>query len=86
MADARLAFISGDTRPVRALDAEQALLGARPGESVFREAAEAAAAALKPRSDVHAPAEYRRRVAAVTARRALVQAAGVSALTPSRPS
>ncbi len=58
--------------PVRAGRAESSLAG---GASVA-EAARLAAEGLDPLSDVHAPGEYRARMAAVVARRALEQAGG----------
>lgn len=76
IAEARLALFGVDATPVRAVEAEAALRGARPGEDVFREAAELAASGLAPNADVHASSEYRRRVAAVVARRALRMATG----------
>lgn len=57
--------------PVRARQAEAALLGASPTEDRFREAGELAARETDPTSDIHASADYRRRVAAVLVRRAL---------------
>ena len=61
--------------PVRARQAEAALQGAAPTEDRFREAGELAAQEAQPSSDIHASAEYRRRVAAVLVRRALLAAA-----------
>jgi carbon-monoxide dehydrogenase medium subunit len=75
IAEARFAFLGADSRAVRVREAEESLRGAHPDEDVFREAAETAAARLEPNSDVHGSADYRRRVAAVVARRALVAAA-----------
>ncbi len=60
--------------PVRARQAEAALLGAPPTEDLFREAGELAAREISPTSDIHASADYRRRVAAVLVRRALAVA------------
>lgn len=60
--------------PVRARQAEAALQGAAPTEDRFREAGELAARQAQPTSDIHASAEYRRRVAAVLVRRALLAA------------
>jgi len=72
--DARLAFLGAGPTPVRATEAEATLRGARPHEAAFAEAAEKAAVRLEPSSDIHATADYRRRVAAVLARRALLEA------------
>jgi carbon-monoxide dehydrogenase medium subunit len=74
IADARLVFIGVDTRPVRATEAEEALRGSEPSVEMFREIAEAAVQGLEPISDLNGTRAYRRRVAAVVARRALVAA------------
>jgi CO/xanthine dehydrogenase FAD-binding subunit len=70
---ARLA-VTGVT-PIRSREAEEFLLGKKPSESVFREAAHYATKDLEQDSDIHASAEYRRDACAVLARRALTQAA-----------
>lgn len=57
--------------PIRARAAEQALKGERLGEALFAQAAKTVPDALDPTSDLHASAEYRRRVAGVIVRRAL---------------
>lgn len=61
--------------PIRAKNAEDATLGERPSEALFREAAERATAGLEQDSDIHASAEYRRQVCGVLVRRALADAA-----------
>jgi CO/xanthine dehydrogenase FAD-binding subunit len=71
--DARLT-LTGAT-PIRAEKAEASLLGQKPSEPLFREAAERATEGLEQDSDIHASAEYRRSACAVLARRALTQAA-----------
>ncbi|MFD7660545.1 hypothetical protein ACFV4N_41770, partial [Actinosynnema sp. NPDC059797] len=60
--------------PVRAEAAEALLVGRAPDEHALAEAADAAADATDPPDDPHAPAAYRRDVAAVLTRRALRQA------------
>jgi len=60
--------------PVRAESAERLLAGQEPGAEALRAAADAVAAATDPIDDIHAPAGYRRRIAAVLARRCLQQA------------
>jgi carbon-monoxide dehydrogenase medium subunit len=75
VAEARLALAGVDGVPVRALEAERLVRGEEPGEELAAEAGERAAAALEPPSDLHAPASYRRRLAAVLVRRALAAAA-----------
>jgi len=63
------------TTPIRADKAEEFLLGQRPSEALFRDAARRAIENLEQDSDIHASAEYRRDACAVLARRALTQAA-----------
>lgn len=70
---ARLAFTG--PIPLRVEKAEQLLLGQKPTEGLFREAARAATQDLAQDSDIHASADYRRRVSEVLARRALEEAA-----------
>jgi carbon-monoxide dehydrogenase medium subunit len=72
--DARLAFIGVGGTVVRADEAEAVLHGRRPERAAFAEAAEQAVAGLEPITDVHASADYRRRVARAVARRALEEA------------
>ena len=67
VSDARIAMINVAEKPIRARDAEQALIG---GESIAVAAA-LAARDLDPSGDLHASPEYRRKVAAVCVRRAL---------------
>jgi CO/xanthine dehydrogenase FAD-binding subunit len=69
-----LALCGVGPAPVRARRAEAALAGVEPSEGAFREAGEIAAQEIDPDSDLHASADYRRRVAAVLVRRALVEA------------
>lgn len=70
---ARLAFTG--PIPLRVEKAEQLLLGEKPTEGLFREAARAATQDLAQDSDIHASADYRRQVSEVLARRALEEAA-----------
>jgi CO/xanthine dehydrogenase FAD-binding subunit len=74
---ARLTF-TGST-PIYATKAEEIVLGQKPSEGLFREAARQATATLEQDSDIHASAEYRRQVCEVLARRALAEAATRSA-------
>jgi carbon-monoxide dehydrogenase medium subunit len=69
--DARIAVAGAGEVPVRATDAEEVLKGSVPDAGVLAVAAAAVAAATDPPSDIHAPAEYRREMAAVLTRRAL---------------
>jgi carbon-monoxide dehydrogenase medium subunit len=59
--------------PVRAADAERALLGSAPSDPLFREACETCRR-MDAVGDVHAPASYRQHLAVVLARRALEKA------------
>ncbi|HYT53497.1 MAG TPA: xanthine dehydrogenase family protein subunit M [Verrucomicrobiae bacterium] len=70
---ARLA-LTGVT-PIRARKAEESLVGERPSEALFCDAAQRATENLEQDSDIHASAEYRRAACAALARRALTQAA-----------
>jgi carbon-monoxide dehydrogenase medium subunit len=77
--DARVVLIGVADTPLRSAEAEAALAGARPGGTVFDEAATAATRDLTPPTDLHGSAAYRRSVAATLVRRALegaVTAAG----------
>lgn len=73
--EARLALLGVAERPVRAHDAEAAVVGAAPSADAFTAAGQAAAADLEPGSDIHGSSGYRRHLAAVTVRRALTRAA-----------
>ena len=78
--EARISLFGVGARAVRASAAEQMLVGQQPGEALFEQAAAQAAADLdEPLSDVHATAEYRRDLARVLTRRALVEAAARAA-------
>lgn len=65
--------------PIRAHKAEEWLLGQKPSEALFRDAARRATQNLEQDSDIHASAEYRRSVCEALARRALAQAVGRAA-------
>lgn len=71
---AAIALTGVDTSPVRLDEAEAMLAGRSPSEALFREAS-ATALSVTGIDDVHASAEYRRKIAVVMARRALEQAA-----------
>jgi carbon-monoxide dehydrogenase medium subunit len=71
---ARLAMFGVGPTPVRAPAGEAALVGHAPEGARVAEAARAAAAALEPDGDIHASADYRRRVSAVLAERVLTAA------------
>ena len=69
--------------PTRGAKAEAILLGQKPSETLFREAARDAVEGLEQDSDIHASAEYRRHVCEVLARRACAEAAARA--TPGAP-
>lgn len=75
VAEARIAFFGCGPVPVRAHEAERALVGSAPGERLWEEAARLAARSLEPPSDLHASSDYRKHVAAVLTARALRTAA-----------
>jgi len=60
--------------PMRSHQAEVFLLGERPSDVLFRDAARRATGDLEQDSDIHATAEYRREACGVLARRALTRA------------
>jgi CO/xanthine dehydrogenase FAD-binding subunit len=72
---AALAFTGAGESPIRSAKAESLLIGQRPTVELFREAAAITATELDPVTDIHATADYRTKVGAVIARRALHQAA-----------
>ena len=71
---ARLAFFGAGGTPARGRAAEMMLEGRAPTAALIGEAARSAAAELSPDADIHATAEYRRRVAATLAERTLTAA------------
>jgi xanthine dehydrogenase iron-sulfur cluster and FAD-binding subunit A len=66
---ARVALGGVGPAPLRVEAAEAALLGERPGAELFRRAADIAAQAVDPPSDIHASSSYRRHIAGVLVRR-----------------
>jgi aerobic carbon-monoxide dehydrogenase medium subunit len=72
---ARIALAGVSDAPVRATEAESMLAGAAPTEDAFAEAGRAAAAGLRPPSDIHGSSDYRKELAAALVRRALGDAA-----------
>ena len=85
--DARIAIASLSPVITRVPAAEQALVGSSADNDTTAQAADAAAAAATPISDVRASAEYRRAMAAVIARRAIdvaiARATGTDVAIPS---
>ena len=72
---ARIALGALAPRPLRAYEAEKALLGQPLQAEGIVEAARLAAEATRPISDIRGTADYRKRVTEVTVRRLLTQAA-----------
>ena len=70
-ASARLAFGGVAPTPARVERAEAVLVGQRPAPELFAAAAREVGAALRPESDLHASADYRREVGLALTRRAL---------------
>jgi carbon-monoxide dehydrogenase medium subunit len=75
ISDARLAFSGVSDVPVRAVGAEDLLVGERPSPELFEEAARRATDDIDPPADLHGSSEYRRKVAAALVRRGLRSAA-----------
>jgi aerobic carbon-monoxide dehydrogenase medium subunit len=71
---ARIALCGVGPTPIRARAAEDALTGQAPTADVLDEAADRAAAATSPPSDVHGSAEFRKKLARHFVRQALLSA------------
>jgi carbon-monoxide dehydrogenase medium subunit len=74
-ADARVALVGVADTPVDVTRAAEILRGNAITEEAAREVGAEASASIDPGSDLHASAAYRKQVAAVVTRRALLQAA-----------
>lgn len=77
--NARIVLFGAAPTPVRAVAAEQVLIGQLCSDRLIGEAASAACEQADPESDVHATASYRRAVAEVMAARAIRDAFGRAA-------
>ena len=75
MIEPRVGLGGAEGRPRRIAQAEAVLAGQKPGEDIFRAAAEAAADAIDPLEDVHADADFRLDLVRAVTRRALQRAA-----------
>jgi carbon-monoxide dehydrogenase medium subunit len=75
VADAHIGIGGAEASPRRITEAEAAVEGQTPGDTVFRAAAEAAANAVDAMEDHQTTAEYRRDLVRAVVRRALEQAA-----------
>lgn len=82
VAGARLTLTG--SAPIRAQAAETAVLGEKPSDALFRDAARRAVAGIEQDTDMHATAEYRRRACEALARRALAEAARRAAVSGER--
>ena len=71
----RVALAGVDQRPIDASDVASSLVGTGLTEANADEVGRRVAAMLEPTDDIHATAKYRRRMAAVLTRRALLSAA-----------
>jgi aerobic carbon-monoxide dehydrogenase medium subunit len=76
IAEARVALTNMGSTPLRAASTEAALAGVPVSGGAIAAAAEHAADGANPSSDLHAAADYRRHLARVLTRRAVVAAAG----------
>jgi carbon-monoxide dehydrogenase medium subunit len=75
IAEVRVGIGGAEPFPRRVVEAEAALTGKIPGDTVFRTAAEAAAKAIDPLEDHQTNADYRRDLVRAVVRRALEQSA-----------
>jgi carbon-monoxide dehydrogenase medium subunit len=76
ISEARVGLTNMGSTPLRARAVEQALVGKQATEDAVREAAQAAAEGTNPPSDLNGDADYRRHLATVLTRRAVLAAAG----------
>jgi carbon-monoxide dehydrogenase medium subunit len=79
IADAGIGLTAVGPTNLAAPEAEEALRGATPGEEVFQEAAELAAQAATPDSDLRGTADYKRNVIRTFTQRGLRDAAAMAA-------
>jgi len=76
IAEAKIGLTNMGSTPLRATAVEQALVGKAATEDAVREACAAAADGTNPPSDLNGDADYRRHLATVLTRRAVLAAAG----------
>lgn len=76
IAEAKVGLVNMGSTPLRAGAVESALVGKPATEEAVREAAAAAAEGTTPPSDLNGDAEYRKHLATVLTRRAVLAAAG----------
>jgi len=82
---ARIVLQGVTDTPFVAAAAQQLMLGRRPDAQLLQQAADAARAAVQPRSDLHASSEYRSELVAVLTRRALQRALAQGASSATGP-
>ena len=78
IAEAKVALTNMGSTPLRATATENALAGAAATDDGVRAAADQAADGTNPPSDLNGDADYRRHLATVLARRAVLKAAGAA--------
>lgn len=76
ISEARVGLTNMGDRPLRATSVEQALAGAQASEDAVRRAVASVAEGTSPPSDLNGDADYRRQIAPVLTRRAVLAAAG----------
>ena len=76
IAEARIGLTNMGSIPLRATSVEQALVGKPATEDAVREAAASAAEGTNPPSDLNGDSDYRKHLATVLTRRAVLAAAG----------
>jgi carbon-monoxide dehydrogenase medium subunit len=81
IAEARVGLTNMGSTPLRATAVEEALVGGPATEDAVREAAAHAADGTNPPSDLNGDADYRRHLATVLTRRAVLSAAGHNGMT-----
>jgi aerobic carbon-monoxide dehydrogenase medium subunit len=77
IAEARIGLTNMGSTPLRATAVEQALVGQPATDAAVRQAAQAAAEGTNPPSDLNGDSDYRRHLATVLTRRAVLAAAGM---------
>lgn len=78
-AKAALSYFGVAGRPTRVAEAESALIGQRPGEKLYAEAAGIVSSILQPAADLHGSSSYRKHIAGLLAKQCLAEAAGRAA-------
>jgi carbon-monoxide dehydrogenase medium subunit len=76
IAEARIGLTNMGSTPLRATSVEEALVGKAATEDAVREAAASAAEGTNPPSDLNGDSDYRKHLATVLTRRAVLAAAG----------